>query len=526
MRNFVPVCSLLAGLAILGGCAGGGTSPLASTATSPSLGAQEFVARASRFHHAPPHPPKHRHAITGADRARAMGSGWQPVTSQGTWSNGPFSEVLLTDGSVLVHDYCSSNWNRLVPDSTGSYVNGTWQKAAAMSSTYGPLYDASAVLPDGKVLVNGGEYNFCNGDETPLGAIYDPVANSWTSVSAPSGWSRIGDAQSVVLTNGTFMLGNCCTAYQALYNESNSSWTQIGTGKADVNSEEGWTLLRSGNVLTADVSDQPNSEEYNPTGNAWASVGNVPVRLADAAFEIGPQTMLMDDKVWVAGATGLSATFNEKTGTWTQGPSFPIVSGQQLDVADGPASLMVDGKVMVVASPGDYNSPATFFVYNGKKLKEIAGPPGAPNDSSYNVSLLVLPNGQVMETDFSSDVEIYTPPGHANRRVAPVIGSVPTTLTHGTTYQVSGVGFNGVSQTNFYGDDDTQAENYPLVRIVNNSTGNVVYARTHGVNFMGIGSTQTVTTSFDVPASIGTGASKLYVVTNGIASKPVAVTVQ
>ena len=55
---------------------------------------------------------------------------------------------------------------------------------------------------DGKLIVQGGEYNFCNPAETTLGAIYDPVANSWTSVAAPGGWSCIGDGESVVLDEG------------------------------------------------------------------------------------------------------------------------------------------------------------------------------------------------------------------------------------------------------------------------------------------------------------------------------------
>ena len=50
-----------------------------------------------------------------------------------------------------------------------------------MPSTYAPLYFASQVLIDGRVLVEGGEYNFLNQDETNLGAIYDPVKNKWTT---------------------------------------------------------------------------------------------------------------------------------------------------------------------------------------------------------------------------------------------------------------------------------------------------------------------------------------------------------
>jgi hypothetical protein len=68
---------------------------------------------------------------------------------------------------------------------------------------------------------------------------------------------------------------------------------------------------------------------------------------------------------------------------------------------------------------------------------------------------------------------------------------------------------------------------FPLVRITNNASGHVVYARTHDHSTMGVATgKKKVSTHFDVPSGIETGASKLVVVANGIASKPVAVTVQ
>ena len=56
---------------------------------------------------------------------------------------------------------------------------------ASLPAGYGPLYFASAVLPDGRVIVEGGEYNFCVPVWTNKGAIYDPIANSWSSVAPP-----------------------------------------------------------------------------------------------------------------------------------------------------------------------------------------------------------------------------------------------------------------------------------------------------------------------------------------------------
>ncbi len=51
------------------------------------------------------------------------------------------------------------------------------------------------------------------------------------------------------------------------------------------------------------------------------------------------------------------------------------------------------------------------------------------------------------------------------------------------------------------------------------------YCRTHNHSYMGIGSNKTVSTMFDVPSGIETGASTIYVVVNGIVSAGVSVTV-
>ena len=168
---------------------------------------------------------------------------------------------------MLVQQYSGNKIFRLTPDNTGSYVNGTWSQLASLPSNYAPLYYGSAVLPDGRVIFEGGEYNNGAQVETNLGAIYDPVANKWTSVAPPAGWTSIGDGASVVLANGTYMQGDALSSKQALFNATNLTWTTTGAGKADANSEEGWLLIPGGSVLTTDANNSQNplqAERYNP----------------------------------------------------------------------------------------------------------------------------------------------------------------------------------------------------------------------------------------------------------------------
>ena len=98
---------------------------------------------------------------------------------------------LLTDGTVMFQGGNGNDWWKLTPDINGSYVHGTWSQLANLPSNYDPLYFASAVLSDGRLLIEGGEYNFGSFTLTNLGAIYDPRANTWTAVNPPTGLSLI-----------------------------------------------------------------------------------------------------------------------------------------------------------------------------------------------------------------------------------------------------------------------------------------------------------------------------------------------
>jgi hypothetical protein len=458
----------------------------------------------------------------------------------------PFSAnvaLLLTDGTVMVQDTETPHWWRLTPDETGSYVNGTWTSLASMAANYGPQYHASAVLNDGRVIIEGGEYNLSgNGVWTNRGSIYDPTTNIWTPVLPPANWSSIGDAQSVVLPNGTFMLANCCSPQEALLNAKTLTWTLTGTGKFDSNDEEGWSLLPNGEVLTVDAytshydATGKNSELYTPATGTWASAGSTIVQLWDssaacggsgaASFEVGPAVLRTNGTVFATGANacaaGHTAIYTVATNTWAAGPDLP--NGN--DIADGPAALLPNGNVLLSASPGVFELGTTFYEFNGTKFTQVPGPPNAIGDSSFYGTMLVLPTGQILYTDFSSDVEIYTAKGTYKSTWAPAITTAPSAVVRGKTYTISGTQFNGLSQGAAYGDDSQSATNYPLVRITNNTSGHVFYARTHSHTSMGVATkAKIVSTRFDVSLGTETGPSSLVVVANGIPSAPVAVTV-
>ena len=326
----------------------------------------------------------------------------------------------------------SGAWHILTPDSTGSYINGTWSSGGCLPSGYSPWYFGSQVLLDGKtIVIEGGEYN--NGSEawTNLGAIGTVSGGTltWTSNSPPAGWSNIGDAESVILADGTYMQANCCTAQNALFNGPNS-WTATGSVNQSSNDESGFTLLTNDLVLTVDAkSDSPcgtsqGSELYDQSTGLWSCGPPTPVQLYNSADEeLGAAVLMYNNKVFQFGGNVVAtAIYDVASNTWSAGPT----PAGGLDQADGPAALEPNGKVLAMLSPGLFQSGCQFVEYDpvANTLTNTANPTNCPSDSSYVGHLMVLPTGQIMFTDFSGQVEIYTPAAGVVSGVAPTINSV------------------------------------------------------------------------------------------------------
>jgi len=489
-----------------------------------------------------------------------------PVYNYDLGPGGAASPMLLTDGSVIVQNqnlyFASGQVFKLTPDINGSYVNGTWSQLASMP--YVSAAGAQAVLADGRVIMEGGEYS---GYEeyftlTNQGAIYDPVADAWTLVPPPPFFvdlyppralfapNPIGDSASVVLPDGTFMLGDKMSRQAAVLNLKKLTWKEVGTSaKADLNDEEGWTLLPNGQVLTVDCytdynfglvptypTNPTNSEIYNPKKAKWSSAGSTINTLTDPyLFETGPGVLRPDGTVFAVGSQGYTSIYNTNKQKWKAGPRFPISpDGAQYTAQDAPGALLPNGNVLVAVSGGppptiyDYSTPpVAFFEFDGKNLISAPTIPNASNLTSYNISLLVLPTGQVLETSNTNDIEIYTPASlKPDNSWRPIIVSAPSTVKAGHSYTLSGIRLNGMSQATMFGDELQNATNYPLVRITNLATKHVFYSRTHDHSTMAVASNDKASTHFDVPLDQESGPSKLEVVANGIASAPWIVNVK
>ena len=507
----------------------------------------------------------------------------------GTWDsfNAPSgmdadTMILLTDGSVLVHDSDQNvdsnnkitsggiNWYRLRPNHDGTYKSSNWSGPYPMANAR--EFFASGVLTDGRVFVLGGEYSDNFGqDQCALGEIFDPNTNTWSKMNKPSpGFDFItGDAPSCILPDGRVLFGGINDQQTAIWDPAADLWIHAGRGfnpagadsKTSASSEETWTLLPDGSVLTVNVANPNNTQRYDPAQDLWIDAGQTPQNLVVQSIkganvsEIGPALLMMTGQVLAIGGTGHTAIFDPTqpaASAWSNGPDLPSDSGNTLapaglfTVIDGAACLLPGGQVLCVAGKTKaetfsgvtsyWSNPTVFFRFDpasfnpaspGTMPKLTNQPSNAGNDT-WESALLPLPNGQVLFTSEQNSIGIYTPDSTENtpqNAWRPTISNFPSTLIAGHSYTFTGTQLNGLSQSNSYGDDRQAATSFPLVRITDGS-GNVSFLPTSNFSTMGVatgGTAQTATVT--VPIGTPTGSYTLEVVANGIASASISVTI-
>ena len=464
-------------------------------------------------------------------------------------------KLLLPDGTVMAQlctnsVSCGNQWARLTPDSHGSYVNGTWSTMPPMH--YERTAFSSAVLPDGRVFVIGGEYtNDIGGGQ---GEIFNPATDSW-SFAAPIPASLFGahaefrDSQSMVLSNGKVLFAPVIPtgSYQTLiYSPQSNAWSAGGAFLPGRNQNEAsWVKLPDGSIISPD-NDSANSdaERYAPTGNEWMNAAAIPstIKLYSQG-EMGPGLLLTDGRAVFFGGTGHVALYappnpQKPLGTWTAGPSIPM----ERVSSDAPAAMMSNGKILLAVGSvsRDGGSPAPTWFY---EFDPGSGPSGAffptsspvgsavgdsDNTAAGNLTFLALPDGNILSSDGadnSGSAYVYIPDGH------PLAAGTPTVIAIAPNsdgnYHLTGTLLNGISAGAAYGDDAQMDSDYPIVRLTS-ATGGVTYARTYRWSSTSVQTgSKEVTTEFVLPTSIaqatpGGQEYSLQVIANGIASEPVS----
>ena len=377
------------------------------------------------------------------------------------------------------------------------------------------------MLTNGNLYVAGGEY----GTGTGQAELYNTLANSWSVIPEPSGASY-GDANSKILPNGNVLESSESSAVY-IYNTTQNVIVKGPSALGDQD-ESCWVRMPNDNIVTVDTGSQ-NSEHYVPSLNAWFTDGNLPVAVYGFGAELGAAFVLPNGKVFQLGATPHTAIYTPggsltAAGSWVAGADIPNGLGQ----VDAPAAMMANGKILCDVGPTNgFNGPTSFYEYDysANSFTQVNGPNGVTeNTAPFVTSMLDLPDGTVLFIDGqgTTSLYVYSSGGAPLAAGTPAISSI--TENADGSYHLTGVGLNGITGGAAYGDDWQMDTSYPLVRLTNNISGNVYYARTYQWSSTTIQNPNPVTTEFTLPPNLPAGTYSLVVTANGNASAPITFT--
>ena len=439
--------------------------------------------------------------------------------------------ALLPGGQILVGDLINQN----------AYLYSL--AADTFTPTGSKVYEDSsdeegwAILPNNQILTYDLDPSI--GMNTGFAEKYTPATGVWTGISPADGTAK--GTLPVLSSNALgFELGPLlrlqdgrvlvigANQHTALYTPGSNTWHPGPDMIADLTGPGGtipnalWgaddapaAILPNGHVyLIADAGPNPVSQ------NASTTAGSATITV--------PSTAGMQATWSIAQADGTNTTIPPSAAI------FSVDSRTQftLGVIDASGNLVranaltTQGSIGLVLG-GIFSSPAQIFRFDSRAgtMTPIASPPGSllPTNPAFIMRMLVLPTGQLMLSDSSNQLYVYTP----NRSSAPesLRPAISRVRYRGYgVFELTGTQINGQSEGAAYGDDDQMNENFPIVRLQDPDTGNVYYCRTSNWSSVAVGGGyQPETVDFTVNPAVRKGNYWLTVVGAGIASEPVKI---
>jgi hypothetical protein len=418
--------------------------------------------------------------------------------------------------------------------------------------------DPSILLSSGKILVG----DLVNANTY----IYNVASNSWSPTgtkvypdpSDEEGWTRTSEGTIVnydlfqsIATNGS---------YAEKYNPKTGLWSGIspsdGTAEGTIPQLSSVTLgyelgpsirLQDGRVF--EIGATQHNAVYNPIGNTWAAAPDTIGTLNGIASPFGaddaPGAILPNGHVIFAADAGVSqftSSGNITAGSavitgipstailqiyWSvNGPGIP--SGAYIVSVNSASSVTISSPVTATTSGdaiswgGTYSLPTELFEFDPvcnaiHQITSALPDANLPYEGSYPTRMLILPTGQLLFSDSSSQLWVYTSEDAPNPFLRPIVTNV--NYLGGGKFRLSGLQLDGQSSGAAYGDDDQMDSNYPIIRMAD-SHGDVLYARTSNWSKIAVGEDGLETVDFTPNPEVTPGNYVLIVSGAGISSFP------
>ncbi|HMJ63448.1 MAG TPA: kelch repeat-containing protein [Bryobacteraceae bacterium] len=434
--------------------------------------------------------------------------------------------------------------------------------------------DPSILIPGGNILAgnifNRSSYTYSIATDT-----WNFAGNKfYNDQSDEEGWTKLPDNR--LLTYDIFQSIRTGSGYAELYDPNSGSWSGISPADGTANgtlpvlsssalgAELGPILrLQDGRIFVIGANEH--TALYTPSTNTWVAgpdmlgtLSNPFGTISPAAFgaDDAPAALLPNGHVLLAADAGPAAvtssgntasgsavitnipsTAGLQTGwavTQADGRTTVIPAGTRIFSVDSATQIRISNNAIATSAGlglrfgGVFSRPTQIFDFDpGAGTLSLATPAvpdlGLTSIPSYVTRMLVLPTGQLLFSNGSNQLWVYTADGAPNPSLRPVVNTV--TYNGVGVFTLTGKQLNGQSSGSAYGDDVESDENYPIVRLVN-STGSVYYCRTTNWSSTAVGggaAPQTV--NFTLNPALTAGNYVLVLSGAGIASFPLAVNI-
>jgi N-acetylneuraminic acid mutarotase len=357
---------------------------------------------------------------------------WVPTGSMST-ARSSASTVVLPNGKVLVAG--GENFSADATTATAELYDpgsGAFEPTGSMNQAR--AFGAVALLPDGDVLVAGGLSLGVNGESLVSSAeLYHPSTGSW-SLTAPLPTADDG-LTATVLGNGLVLFTGFTGAAQELYDPTTATWSPTGP-MPEANEGFGLAaLLLSGHVLLA-AGPNGDSAIYDPTTNTWSATASL-----GASRNGGSATVLQNGKVLVAGGLpgnggspySTADLYDPVTATWTATGSLPAPRYDQSAVLLPNGTVLLAGGCANSCRNGAANDS---YLYSEGFFSTTAALPA----TTIGQSAALLPDGDVLlaggEQNDSADATVA-----ADLYIPVLLSVTPSQGAPGAQITLTGNGF-------------------------------------------------------------------------------------
>ena len=497
-----------------------------------------------------PHCPSIDYVSGNTTSGRAKITGIYPYTSGLFIGENVFGSGIPNGATIVSVDSPTQITISAAATQTASATTITFSSYFELTGCLGD--DPSILLSSRKILVG----DLVNSNTY----IYDAALNAWSpsgtkvykDPSDEEGWARISEGTIInydlfqsIATNGS---------YAEKYNPKAGMWTGIkGTIPQLSSTTLGYELgpalrLQDGRVF--EIGATQHTALYNPATNTWAAGLDISGTLNGISSPFGaddaPGAILPNGHVIFAadaGASGFTSSGNITAGSLviTRIPSTAILQvywgvngagipgGAYIVSVDSPHQVTISSPATATTSRdaiswgGTFSNPTELFDFDPwtstiRQVTSALPDANLPYEGSYPTRMLILPTGQLLFSDDSSQLWVYTSSGEPNPLLRPLITNIR--YLGGGKFRLAGFQLDGQSAGAAYGDDDQMDSNYPIIRMMNLS-GHVFYARTSDWSKIAVGDgAGRETVDFTLNPGVTPGDYSLIVSGAGISSFP------